>query len=132
MGWNSWNKFGCNVNETNVRAVADSMASNGMKDAGYHYVIIDDCWPTDRSADGTIQADSKKFPSGIKALADYVHSKGLGFGLYSDAGTATCGGRPGSAGYEFQDARTYAAWGAIISNTIGVIPVLAMLRPLIH
>ncbi|ESQ86497.1 glycoside hydrolase family 27 protein [Asticcacaulis benevestitus] len=111
MGWNSWNKFACNVDEAKVRAVADSMAANGMKDAGYKYVIIDDCWQTERASDGTIQADVKKFPAGIKALADYVHSKGLKFGLYSDAGALTCGGRPGSAGHEFQDARTYAAWG---------------------
>ncbi|ESQ76638.1 alpha-galactosidase [Asticcacaulis sp. AC402] len=111
MGWNSWNRFACNIDEAKVRAVADAMASTGMKDAGYQYVVIDDCWQTDRAADGTIQADPVKFPSGIKALADYVHSRGLKFGLYSDAGVKTCGGRPGSAGYEFQDARTYAAWG---------------------
>lgn len=111
MGWNSWNKLGCDVNEAKVRAVADAMASSGMKDAGYQYVIIDDCWQGDRASNGDIQADAKKFPSGIKALADYIHAKGLKFGLYSDAGTRTCGGRPGSAGYEFQDARTYAAWG---------------------
>ncbi|EGF89303.1 alpha-galactosidase [Asticcacaulis biprosthecium C19] len=111
MGWNSWNKFACNIDEAKVRAVADAMASTGMKDAGYQYIVIDDCWQTERAADGTIQADPVKFPSGIKALADYVHSKGLKFGLYSDAGVKTCGGRPGSAGYEFQDARTYAGWG---------------------
>jgi alpha-galactosidase len=111
MGWNSWNKFACDIDEAKVRAVADAMASSGMKDAGYQYVVIDDCWQKDRAADGTIQADPVKFPSGIKALADYIHSKGLKFGIYSDAGVKTCGGRPGSAGYEFQDARTYAAWG---------------------
>ncbi len=111
MGWNSWNKFQCNIDEGKVRAVADAMASSGMKDAGYQYVVIDDCWQKSRAADGTIQADPDRFPSGIKALADYVHSKGLKFGLYSDAGAKTCGGRPGSRGYEFQDARTYASWG---------------------
>ena len=111
MGWNSWNKFACNIDEAKVRAVADSMVATGMKDAGYQYVVIDDCWQTTRAADGAIQADPVKFPSGIKALADYIHSKGLKFGIYSDAGVKTCGGRPGSRGYEFQDARTYAAWG---------------------
>ena len=111
MGWNSWNRFACNIDETKIRAVTDAMAASGMKAAGYQYVIIDDCWQKDRAADGTIQADPDRFPSGIKALADYVHSKGLKFGLYSDAGAKTCGGRPGSAGYEFHDARTWASWG---------------------
>jgi alpha-galactosidase len=111
MGWNSWNKFGCNIDEAKIRGVADALASSGMKEAGYQYIIIDDCWQKDRAVDGTIQADPERFPSGIKALADYVHSKGLKFGLYSDAGAKTCGGHPGSAGYEFQDARTWAAWG---------------------
>jgi alpha-galactosidase len=82
-----------------------------MKDAGYEYVIIDDCWQVSRDAQGNIVPDPKNFPSGIKALADYIHSKGLKFGIYSDAGIKTCGGRPGSRGYEYQDARQYAAWG---------------------
>jgi alpha-galactosidase len=111
MGWNSWNKFGCGIDEVKIRAVADAMVASGMKDAGYQYVVIDDCWQKDRAADGTIQADPQRFPSGIKALADYIHSKGLKFGIYSDAGTLTCQRRPGSRGYEFQDVRTYAAWG---------------------
>jgi alpha-galactosidase len=111
MGWNSWNKFACDVSEDAVRGVAAAMAKNGMKDAGYQYIVIDDCWQISRDAEGNIQADPKHFPSGIKALADYVHSLGMKFGLYSDAGRKTCGGRPGSRGYEFQDARTYAAWG---------------------
>ena len=111
MGWNSWNKFGCNVSEQMIRETADAMVSSGMKDAGYRYVVIDDCWQVKRDENGTIVADPERFPSGIKALADYVHSKGLKFGLYSDAGSKTCGGRPGSRGYEFQDARTYAGWG---------------------
>ena len=111
MGWNSWNKFACNIDEAKIRGVADAMAASGMKDAGYQYVVIDDCWQKDRATDGTIQADPERFPSGIKALADYVHSKGLKFGLYSDIGAKTCGGRPGSRGYEFQDARTWASWG---------------------
>ncbi|HUB79345.1 MAG TPA: glycoside hydrolase family 27 protein [Bryobacteraceae bacterium] len=111
MGWNSWNKIGCNVNEDAVKKAADAMVSSGMKDAGYQYIVIDDCWQVSRDADGNIVADAKKFPSGIKALADYVHGRGLKFGIYSDAGTKTCAGRPASRGYEFQDARTYAKWG---------------------
>jgi alpha-galactosidase len=111
MGWNSWNKFACNVSEDLIRSIADSMVSSGMKDAGYAYVVIDDCWQVARDVDGNIISDSKRFPHGMKTLADYVHSKGLKFGIYSDAGTGTCQNRPGSRGYEFQDARQYAAWG---------------------
>jgi alpha-galactosidase len=111
MGWNSWNKFACNVSEQLIRQQADAMAGSGMKDAGYQYIVIDDCWQKSRDENGNIVADPERFPSGIKALADYVHSKGLKFGLYSDAGALTCGGRPGSAGREFQDARQYAKWG---------------------
>lgn len=110
MGWNSWNKFACNVSEDLIKSVADSIASNGMKDAGYQYIVIDDCWQVSREENGNIVADSQHFPSGIKALADYVHSKGLKFGLYSDAGSKTCQGRPGSQGHEFQDALQYARW----------------------
>jgi alpha-galactosidase len=87
------------------------MVTSGMKDAGYEYVVIDDCWHGQRDANGFITADPQKFPSGIKALSDYVHSKGLKFGIYSDAGKMTCGKRPGSQGYEYQDALTYARWG---------------------
>ncbi len=111
MGWNSWNRFACNVTEDLVKSAADAMVSSGMKDAGYEYVVIDDCWQISRDAAGNIVADAKTFPAGIKALADYVHSKGLKFGIYSDAGTKTCAGRPGSRGHEYQDALQYAAWG---------------------
>jgi alpha-galactosidase len=111
MGWNSWNKFGCNVSEQLIRETADAMVSSGMKDAGYLYVNIDDCWHGQRDARGFIHEDPKRFPSGMKALADYVHSKGLKLGIYSDAGWKTCGGHPGSRGHEFQDALTYAGWG---------------------
>jgi alpha-galactosidase len=111
MGWNSWNKFACNVDEKLIREVADAMVSSGMRDAGYTYLNIDDCWHGERDAQGFIHPDAKRFPSGMKALADYVHSKGLKFGVYSDAGSQTCGGRPGSRGYEFQDAQMYAEWG---------------------
>ena len=110
MGWNSWNKFGCNVSEKLVKEMADTMVTSGMRDAGYVYLVIDDCWQIDRDPQGNILPDPKRFPSGMKALADYVHAKGLKFGLYSDAGTLTCQKRPGSRGYEFQDARQYAAW----------------------
>jgi alpha-galactosidase len=111
MGWNSWNKFACDVSEQLIRETADAMVASGMKDAGYQYVVIDDCWQMSRDSLGNVVADPQRFPSGIKALADYVHAKGLKFGLYSDAGMKTCQGRPGGRGYEFQDARTYAAWG---------------------
>jgi alpha-galactosidase len=111
MGWNSWNKFACNVSEDLIKQIADAMVSTGMKDAGYQYIVIDDCWQVDRDSQGNIIPDAKRFPSGMKALADYVHAKGLKFGLYSDAGTLTCQKRPGGRGYEFQDARQYAAWG---------------------
>jgi alpha-galactosidase len=111
MGWNSWNKFGCDINEKVIRQAADQMVASGMKDAGYTYIVIDDCWHGQRDAHGDIQPDKERFPSGIKTLADYVHSRGLKFGIYSDAGTKTCAGRPGSRGHEFQDAQQYAAWG---------------------
>ena len=111
MGWNSWNKFGCHVSEDLVRQMADAMVKSGMKDAGYQYVVIDDCWQVERDPSGNIVADARTFPSGIKALADYVHSRGLKFGIYSDAGVKTCAKRPGSLGHEYQDALQYAAWG---------------------
>ena len=111
MGWNSWNKFACNVDEKLIREVADALVASGLKDAGYTYLNLDDCWHGERDAQGFIQPDAKRFPSGMKALADYLHSKGLKMGIYSDAGSQTCGGRPGSRGYEFQDAQQYAAWG---------------------
>jgi alpha-galactosidase len=111
MGWNSWNKFGCNVSEQLIKEIADAIAASGMKKAGYQYVNIDDCWQVSRDANGTIVADPVRFPNGIKALADYVHSKGLKLGIYTDAGTMTCEKRPGSLNHEAQDAKTYAAWG---------------------
>lgn len=111
MGWNSWNRFDCDVSEELIRGIADTIVSSGMRDAGYEYVVIDDCWQVERDAMGTIVADPQRFPSGIPALASYVHSLGLKFGLYTDAGTQTCQGRPGSYGSEVTDANTYAAWG---------------------
>jgi len=111
MGWNSWNKFGCNVSDKLIREMADAMISSGMQAAGYQYVNIDDCWQVSRDTQGTIVADPARFPSGINALADYVHSKGLKLGIYTDAGTGTCEKRPGSLNHEVQDAKTYASWG---------------------
>src|SRR5258707_7540574 len=111
MGWNSWNKFACNVSDQLIRETADAMVSSGMQAAGYQYVNIDDCLQVSRDASGTIVADLVRFPSGMKALADYVHSKGLKLGLYTDAGTGTCEKRPGSWNHEVQDAKTYASWG---------------------
>jgi alpha-galactosidase len=111
MGWNSWNKFGCNVSEQLIRETADAMVASGMKAAGYQYINIDDCWHGERDARGFIQPNKERFPSGMKALADYVHGKGLKLGIYSDAGWKTCGGKPGSRGHEYQDALTYAEWG---------------------
>lgn len=111
MGWNSWNAFDLNINSKIVKAVADSMVSKGLAAAGYQYIVIDDGWQIARDNDGKIIADSTRFPEGIKYLADYVHSKGLKFGIYTCCGTKTCGGRPGSYGYEAIDAKTYAEWG---------------------
>lgn len=111
MGWNSWNRFACDINETLIREMADALVSSGMKEVGYEYIVVDDCWQVARDQVGNIVADPNRFPSGIKALADYVHARGLKFGLYSCAGRETCQKRPGSRGHEFQDARQYAAWG---------------------
>lgn len=111
MGWNSWNCFQQDINEEVIRQVADAMVSSGMKDAGYEYLVLDDFWMIDRDEDGNILADPEKFPHGMKALSDYVHGKGLKFGLYLDLGTNTCGGSVGSRGYEFQDALQLARWG---------------------
>ena len=112
MGWNSWNPFGKNVSEQVIRETADAFVSSGLKDAGFNYIVIDDIWQGGRdSVTGLLFPDPERFPSGIKALADYVHSKGLKFGIYSDAGTMTCGDRPGSFGFEERDAKLFAEWG---------------------
>lgn len=111
MGWNSWNRFGCDVSEQLIRGMADAAVASGMRAAGYRYIIIDDCWQGERDAAGNIQPDAQRFASGMKALADYLHARGLRFGLYSDAGDHTCQRRAGSRGHEAQDARQYAAWG---------------------
>ncbi|HJT01094.1 MAG TPA: glycoside hydrolase family 27 protein [Terriglobales bacterium] len=109
MGWNSWNHFACKVTAADIRAAADAIASNGMKEAGYTYVNIDDCWQGKRDAQGNIQANERF--GDMKALADYVHSKGLKIGIYSSPGPKTCAGYEGSYRHEEQDAKQYAAWG---------------------
>jgi alpha-galactosidase len=113
MGWNSWNTFQTNINEDLVKQTADLMVSSGMKDAGYSYIVLDDGWMAMQrdSISGDLVPDPKKFPHGMKSVIDYVHSKGLKFGLYNCAGTKTCAGYPGTRGYEYQDARFYAALG---------------------
>ena len=112
MGWNSWNTFGENISEELVRQTADAFVEAGLQAAGYSYVVIDDHWELrERDQDGRLVPDPRKFPNGIKPVADYVHAKGLKFGIYSCAGTLTCGTKAGSFGYEELDAKTFAEWG---------------------
>ncbi|MFD5825047.1 glycoside hydrolase family 27 protein [Lentzea sp. NPDC060358] len=112
MGWNSWNRFGCDIDEQLIRGQADALAGSGLRDAGYSFVVVDDCWMAhERDAQGRLQADPATFPSGMKALGDHVHGLGLEFGLYSSAGAETCEGRPASRDHEEVDARTFAEWG---------------------
>ncbi len=119
LGWNSWNSFGCGITEAQVRQAADAMVSSGMKAAGYQYVVVDDCWfDPQRDAAGNLRANPTKFPSGMKALGDYIHSKGLKFGIYQAPNEKTCAqgvgtypGSTGSKGHEAQDAATFASWG---------------------
>lgn len=111
MGWNSWNTFGENINEKMIFETADVMAESGLRDKGYEYLVIDDCWSLrERDENGHLVPDPEKFPHGMKAVADYVHSKGLKFGMYSCAGNMTCAGYPGSYEHEFVDAETFASW----------------------
>lgn len=111
LGWNSWNTFTWDINEELIKQVADVFVEQGYKDAGYEYIVIDDCWSLrERDEQGRLVPDPAKFPSGMKALADYIHSKGLKFGMYSCAGTHTCAGYPGSFEHEFQDAKQFAEW----------------------
>ncbi|XP_075670612.1 alpha-galactosidase 3 isoform X1 [Castanea sativa] len=112
MGWNSWNFFACNINETVIKETADALISTGLADLGYVYLNIDDCWSNiTRNSEGQLVPDPKSFPSGIKSLADYVHAKGLKLGIYSDAGAFTCEVRPGSLFHETDDAESFASWG---------------------
>ncbi len=112
MGWNSWNTFGEDINEQLIMETADAMVSTGLKDAGYEYIVIDDCWSLrQRDENGDLVADPAKFPHGMKYLADYIHSKGLKFGMYSCCGPLTCAGYPGSLDREYQDAKFFARNG---------------------
>ena len=111
MGWNPWNTFGPNINEKLIMEIADAMVEKGYKDAGYEYVVIDDCWQLrERGENGELLVDPEKFPHGMKYLADYIHAKGLKFGIYSAAGVRTCAGYPGSYGHEYEDAALFASW----------------------
>ncbi|MFI5911512.1 NPCBM/NEW2 domain-containing protein [Dactylosporangium sp. NPDC051541] len=112
MGWNSWNRFGCNIDENLIKATVDALVSTGLRDSGYTYVDIDDCWmASTRDAQGRLQPDPVRFPGGIAAIATYVHARGLKLGIYSSAGTATCQGLPASLDHEVTDAQTWASWG---------------------
>lgn len=112
MGWNSWNTFGEDINEQLICDAADKIVETGLSALGYEYIVIDDCWSLkERDENGRLVADPEKFPNGMKAVADYVHSKGLKFGMYSCAGNLTCAGYPGSFEHEFVDAATFAEWG---------------------
>ena len=112
MGWNSWNTFGKNIDEALIFDTADKMVESGLRDLGYEYLVIDDCWSERlRSPEGKLVPDPKKFPHGMKAVADYVHSKGLKFGMYSCCGALTCAGFPSSFGHEYDDAASFAEWG---------------------
>ena len=112
MGWNSWNTFGTNISDELIRETARIMKEKGYLEAGYQYIVIDDCWSLrERDERGYLVPDPAKFPHGMKALADYVHSLGFRFGMYSGAGVQTCGGYPASYDHEFQDAATFAEWG---------------------
>eukprot|EP01080_Neovahlkampfia_damariscottae_P011039 gene11039-3745_t len=111
MGWNTWNKFGCNINENLIKSTADVMISSGLSDLGYKYINIDDCWENTSRENGKLIPDPNTFPSGMKNLSDYIHSLGLKIGIYSSAGHTTCEKRPGSLNYEEVDAKTFAEWG---------------------
>lgn len=111
MGWNTWNKFADKIDQDLIKETADLLVSTGLRDAGYVYLNIDDCWHGQRDENGFIQADPERFSLGIATLAEYCHNRGLKIGIYSDAGRQTCGGRPGSFGHEYQDAIQYARWG---------------------
>ncbi|WP_169985095.1 cellulose binding domain-containing protein [Microbispora sp. H10836] len=119
MGWNSWNTFGCNISETLIKQMADAIVNSGLRDLGYQYVVVDDCWMNStRDSAGNLQANASRFPSGMKALGDYLHAKGLKFGIYQAPLDKTCAqyfssypGATGAQGHEAQDARQFAAWG---------------------
>ncbi len=111
LGWNSWNTFGSKISGDLICETADAFVASGLKDAGYEYLVIDDFWEADERVGGRLTWDREKFPQGIPKVAEYVHSRGLKFGIYSCAGSHTCGGKPASYGYEEEDAATFAEWG---------------------
>jgi alpha-galactosidase len=112
MGWNTWNTFGTSINEKLIKEMAEALISGGMQQAGYKYIVLDDGWEAKtRDPNGNLVPDPEKFPSGLKALGDYLHKKGFKFGIHNCAGTKTCAGYPGGRGHEYQDARSYASWG---------------------
>ncbi|KAK7537329.1 alpha-galactosidase [Phyllosticta citribraziliensis] len=111
MGWDNWNAFGCDVSEELLLETADAMVKFGLRDLGYDYVVLDDCWSIGRNASGYLVHDPVKFPNGMKHVADAIHALGLKFGMYSSAGVFTCGRYPGSLGYEQKDADIFASWG---------------------
>ena len=122
LGWNSWNTFTWDINESLIFEIADCMVRDGYKDAGYEYLVIDDCWSLkERNENGHLVADPKKFPHGMKAVADYIHDKGLKFGMYSCAGTHTCAGYPGSLNMNLRMQSNLRILVSIISNTISAL-----------
>ncbi|EED15485.1 alpha-galactosidase, putative [Talaromyces stipitatus ATCC 10500] len=111
MGWDDWNAFGCSLSQNLVLSTANTILKTGLRDLGYHYIILDDCWSSGRTSSNVLIPDANKFPNGMKYLGDQLHAQGFGFGIYSSAGTKTCAGYPGSLGYETVDANTFASWG---------------------
>ncbi len=112
MGWNSWNHFACDISEDLIKETADAIQNSGLQKLGYEYVNLDDCWQaSERDDEGKIQPDAIRFPSGMKALGDYLHERGFKFGIYSSAGFKTCQAYPASLGREDVDAEVYASWG---------------------
>ncbi|KZF25420.1 glycoside hydrolase family 27 protein [Xylona heveae TC161] len=111
MGWNNWNAFACDVSEELILGAADKLVSLGFRDLGYTYVLLDDCWSAGRSENGSLQHNTTRFPNGMADVADQIHSRGMRFGMYSDAGSLTCGKYAGSLGHEDVDAKTFASWG---------------------
>lgn len=125
MGWNNWNTFGCDVSEELFTGTAETIVKLGLRDAGYHYVVLDDCWSDGRFENNTLRPNATRFPQGIKHVADRVHELDMGFGIYSDAGSMTCGRFMGSLGYEEVDAKTWAEWGVSDMHWRLLVPKLA-------
>ena len=135
MGWASWNPFFCDYNDQTIRDQADALVSTGLRDLGYRYLLIQECLTTGRQADGSIIVDSNRFPHGMKDLVDYVHSRGLKAGTYTDVGEFTCAGKPyqGSYRHEDQDAATFAAWGMdFVEMTTAIAPTKQLAAPFMN